>query len=287
MDKISVLINPSKDKGGEILRVVLGKLEDAFSDCEISVVYNCEDIAESIEKDIDLLIVLGGDGTLIGASRRLNGYINCPIFGINIGNLGFLTSADIEDLDKVILDLKKGDYFIQERMMLEGTVINEGVKKKNVALNDFVIARGTLSRMSKFTIYVDDKEFTSIKGDGIIISSPTGSSAYSFSAGGPLIYPTLDVILLTPICPHTKNMQTMVLEGKSNIKIISESYEEEVYLSIDGQKAVKLDKKDVVEISKAQNSCKILLLNDYDYFKVIRTKLFNSNIDCEGDYNEI
>jgi NAD+ kinase len=141
--------------------------------------------------------------------------------------------------------------------------------------------------MSKFTIYVDDKEFTSIKGDGIIISSPTGSSAYSFSAGGPLIYPTLDVILLTPICPHTKNMQTMVLEGKSNIKIISESYEEEVYLSIDGQKAVKLDKKDVVEISKAQNSCKILLLNDYDYFKVIRTKLFNSNIDCEGDYNEI
>ncbi len=208
MDKISVLINPSKDKGGEILRVVLGKLEDAFTNCEISVVYNCENIAESIEKNIDLLIVLGGDGTLIGASRRLNGHINCPIFGINIGNLGFLTSADIEDLDKVILDLKKGDYFIQERMMLEGTVINEGVKKKNVALNDFVIARGTLSRMSKFTIYVDDKEFTSIKGDGIIISSPTGSSAYSFSAGGPLIYPTLDVILLTPICPHTKNMQT-------------------------------------------------------------------------------
>lgn len=287
MDKISILINPTKDKGGEILRFVLGKLQDAFSSCEISVVYNCEDIAQSIEKNIDLLIVLGGDGTLIGASRRLNGYINCPILGINIGNLGFLTSADIEDLDKVILSLKTGDYFIQERMMLEGTVINGATKEKKVALNDFVIARGTLSRMSKFTVYVDDKEFTSIKGDGIIISSPTGSSAYSFSAGGPLIYPTLDVILLTPICPHTKNMQTMVLEGKSKIKIISESYEEEVYLSIDGQKAVKLDKKDIVEISKAQNSCKILLLSDYDYFKVIRTKLFNSNIDCEGDYDEI
>lgn len=287
MDKIGIIINPSKDKDGKILELVLQKLKGSFPNTKISVSYNCEDIIKSVEKDINLLIVLGGDGTLIGASRRLNGFINCPILGINIGNLGFLTSADITELDKVMINLKDGNYFIQERMMLQGEVIGTQSSERKIALNDLVIARGTLSRMSKFTIYVDNKEFTSIKGDGVIISSPTGSSAYSFSAGGPLIYPTLDVILLTPICPHTKNMQTMVLEGKSTITIVSESYEEEVYLSIDGQKAIRLDREHKVNISKADHSCKLLLFDDYDYFKLLKTKLLNSNVDCEGDYDEI
>lgn len=287
MNNIAILINPSKDRAGEILKYVLKKFTNGFPDTKISVVYNCEDIKNSIDKDIDLLIVLGGDGTLIGASRRLNGHIDAPILGINIGNLGFLTSAEINDMDNVIVKLKKKDYFIQERMMLEGEIIyKEGITKK-VALNDFVIARGTLSRMSKFTIYVDGKEFTSIKGDGIIIASPTGSSAYSFSAGGPLIYPTVDVILLTPICPHTKNMQTMVFESKSEIKIKSESYDEVLYLSVDGQEAVKLEEEHLVSISKAKNSCRILLFNDYDYFKVLKTKLLNSNIERGGNSDEI
>ncbi|MEQ8153578.1 MAG: NAD(+)/NADH kinase [Clostridiaceae bacterium] len=287
MKKIGVIINPSKDKNGKILSQVVTKLNNAFENSLLQVAYNSENLMEKLDGDIDLLVVLGGDGTLIGAARRLNGYINCPIIGINIGNLGFLTSADITELDSIIDKLKKKDYFIQERIMLKGKILKDGEEFTRIALNDLVIARGTLSRMARFTIFVDGAEFTSFKGDGIIVASPTGSSAYSFSAGGPLIFPTLDLILLTPICPHTKNMHPIILESNSEITILSESYDEEIFLSIDGQKAIKLEKEQIVKVKKAPSNCRLLLFNDYDYFKVLKTKLLNTNNYYEGDSDEI
>ncbi|WP_238882781.1 NAD(+)/NADH kinase [Clostridium sp. YIM B02551] len=287
MKKIGVIINPSKDKDGKILDEVVTKLNKAYENSQVQVAYNSENLLDKLDEDLDLLVVLGGDGTLIGASRRLNGYIKCPVIGINIGNLGFLTSADITDLDNIIDKLKKEDYFIQDRIMLQGSLLKDGEEFTRIALNDLVIARGTLSRMGKFTIFVDGVEFTSFKGDGIIVASPTGSSAYSFSAGGPLIFPTLDIILLTPICPHTKNMHPIILKSSSEITILSESYDEEIYLSIDGQKAIKLDKEQQVKIKKSDSNCKVLLFNDYDYFKLLKTKLLNTNNYCEGDNDEI
>ena len=210
MKHIGIAINNSKDLEGNILNLVVKKLKDAFKDIKIDIFNTYEINVSDISKDMEILIVLGGDGTLLGVSRKISSKLDIPLLGINIGNLGFLSSVDISDIDKAIFKLKNNLFKVEERMLLKCS-INNIKNDDQIALNDIVIARGTLSRMTKFDIYVDDKYYSSFKGDGLIIATPTGSTAYSFSAGGPFIYPDLDVILITPICPHTKSMQTMVL----------------------------------------------------------------------------
>ena len=145
------------------------------------------------------------------------------------------------------------------------------------ALNDIVLSRGTLSRMVRFEIFVDGKLYSTFKGDGLIIATPTGSTAYSFSAGGPFIYPNLDLITLTPICPHIKSMPTMVVNGNSVIEVIPENGEEEIYLTVDGQKATKIEQRQKIRISRATKHVSVVLFNDYDYFSVLRTKILNSS----------
>ena len=150
-------------------------------------------------------------------------------------------------------------------------------KEPIIALNDVVVARGTLSRMVKFEIFIDGKAYSTFKGDGLIISTPTGSTAYSFSAGGPFLYPNLDLIALTPICPHTKSMQPMIISGDSTVEIIPENGEEEIYLTIDGQKATKINQRENIKVSRAEKHVQVLLFDDYDYFKVLRTKILNNS----------
>ncbi len=229
------------------------------------------------------------------------------MFGINIGNLGFLSSIEISDIDTALTKLKNNEYEIQERMMLEcagefknivecGLIckkelknikgcadIDDFKKEKLNAFNDVVLARGTLSRMVKFKIYVDGKLYSSFKGDGLIVATPTGSTAYSFSAGGPFIYPDLELITITPICPHTKSMQTIVLKGDSIIEIYAENEEEKIYLTVDGQKAMEVNQKSCVKIYKKQKNVKLLLFDDYDYFKVLRNKILNNSKECDGE----
>ncbi|NRY04827.1 NAD+ kinase [Clostridium beijerinckii] len=218
MNNIGIAINPSKDVDNRILNMVVKKFKEKFNLKNIEV-FNSFDIEEQNLADIDLLIVLGGDGTLLGIARSLNDSFNSPILGINIGNLGFLSSVDISDIDIALEKLKDGKYKFVDRMMLNCKVESDENKEELKALNDVVLARGTLSRMVKFTIFVDGKIYSTFKGDGLIIATPTGSTAYSFSAGGPFIYPDLELITITPICPHTKSMQTIVLKGDSVIDI--------------------------------------------------------------------
>lgn len=272
MKRIGIAINPDKDTDGSILKEVKKKFTKAFRDSEI-IIINSYEIRNLEKLMLEILVVLGGDGTLLGVAREVSYYYSIPIVGINIGNLGFLSSTELENLDTSINKLKEKKYIIENRMMLEGTV--KGLEKEDIrALNDIVLAKGTLARMAKFNIYVDDKFYASFKGDGLIVSTPTGSTAYSFSAGGPFIYPDLNVIILTPICPHTKSMQTMVLNGDMTITIEICSYEN-AYLTTDGQKVYKMENKSIIKINRAKRFAKFIQFDDYDYFNVLRTKILN------------
>ena len=282
MKNIGIAINPSKDKDGTILNMVIDKFNDKFN-LENIHIFNCFDIDKQEISNIDLLVVLGGDGTLLGIARNLKEDFKGAILGINIGNLGFLSSVDILDIDKALIKLEKGSYRIVDRMLLSAHIRCGSKVEKFKALNDIVLSRGTLSRMVKFKIYVDGKMYSTFKGDGLIIATPTGSTAYSFSAGGPFIYPDLELITITPICPHTKSMQTIVLKGDSIIEIYAENGEEKIFLTVDGQKAIEVNQKYSVKISKYKKKVKLLLFDDYDYFKVLRSKILNNSKECDGD----
>lgn len=282
MNNIGIAINPSKDKDDKILNMVVKKFRDEFNVNDVAV-FNSFDIEKQDLSGIDLLVVLGGDGTLLGIARSLNKSFNSPILGINIGNLGFLSSVDISDIDIALKKLKGGKYKIVDRMMLNCKVESPTNNEELKALNDVVLARGTLSRMVKFTIFVDGKIYSTFKGDGLIIATPTGSTAYSFSAGGPFIYPDLELITITPICPHTKSMQTIVLKGDSLIEIYADHEEEKIYLTVDGQKAIKIDHETSVKLSKNKKNVKLLVFDDYDYFKVLRSKILNNSKECDGE----
>ena len=282
MNNIGIAINPSKDKDNKILHMVIKKFRDKFNFKDISV-FSSFDIEKQDLKDIDLLVVLGGDGTLLGIARSLNESFDAPILGINIGNLGFLSSVDISDIDNALEKLEEGKYKIVDRMMLSCNVEPNEENEELKALNDVVLARGTLSRMVRFKIFVDGKIYSTFKGDGLIIATPTGSTAYSFSAGGPFVYPDLELITITPICPHTKSMQTIVLKGDSIIEICADHEEEKIYLTVDGQKAIKLNHETSVKVSKNKKSVKLLLFDDYDYFKVLRSKILNNSKECDGE----
>ena len=282
MKRIGFAINSSKDKDNKILDMVIKKFRDRFK-LEDIFVFNAYDMEIQNLTSVDLLIVLGGDGTLLGIARALNETFHSPILGINIGNLGFLTSIDISDIDVALDKIEEGKYNIAERMMLNCRVESQEHKEDIRALNDVVIARGTLSRMVKFTIYVDGKIYSTFKGDGLIIATPTGSTAYSFSAGGPFIYPDLELISITPICPHTKSMQTIILNGNSVIEVCADHEDENIYLTVDGQKSIKVDGDTSIKLSKNNKNVKLLLFDDYDYFKVLRSKVLNNSKECDGD----
>lgn len=276
MKNIVIALNPSKDKEGKILSLVVEKITNVFKECKITILNSYEISKYKFENDLDLLIVLGGDGTLLGIARDINGKYDVPILGINIGNLGFLSSIEIQDLDEALNKIKNGQYTIQNRILLECKVHNEDEDVNSKALNDVVIARGTLSRMAKFQVYIDKKLYYTFKGDGLIVSTPTGSTAYSFSAGGPFVYPDIEVIILTPICPHTRGMQPIVLKSNSEILIKAENYNGEIYLTFDGQEARKINDNTSIIINKAKDVAKILLFDDYDYFNVLRKKILDN-----------
>ncbi|EKQ58219.1 MULTISPECIES: NAD(+)/NADH kinase [unclassified Clostridium] len=282
MKNIGFAINSSKDKDNKIINMVIKKFREKF-DLEEIFVFSSFDAEIQDLKDVDLLVVLGGDGTLLGVARSLNESFRGSILGINIGNLGFLSSIDISDIDVALNKLEAGNYKIVDRMMLNCKVEAQKNIEELKALNDVVLARGTLSRMVKFTIFVDGKIYSTFRGDGLIIATPTGSTAYSFSAGGPFIYPDLELITITPICPHTKSMQTIVLNGNSTIEVHADQEEEKIYLTVDGQKAIRVNHDMSVKLSKNNSSLKLLLFDDYDYFKVLRSKILNNSKECDGE----
>ncbi|MDO4534828.1 MAG: NAD(+)/NADH kinase [Clostridium perfringens] len=275
MENIGIIINKIKDKDGTILEHVETLVKKILKPKNIIIIDHFLDNANESYKTIDLLIVLGGDGTLLGVARRFSKSIDAPILGVNIGNLGFLSSIEINELECALQSIKNETYKVEERLMLDCSI--EGLQEDIVrVLNDVVIARGTLSRIAEYKIYINNDFYTSFKGDGIIVSTPVGSTAYSLSAGGPLITPDLEIIAIVPVCAHTASAKPIIIGGNSNISIIPDFDDEEIFITLDGQKSFKLDKENIVNIKKCNDSFKVIVFNKNNYFNMLRKKIFRT-----------
>ncbi len=221
---------------------------------------------------IDLLIVLGGDGTLLSAARVLEGG-NIPILGVNLGGLGFLTEITLEELYPVLGQILEGRMEIEKRMKLSATVLRRGEKVgKYSVLNDVVINKSVLARIINLRNSINGAYVTTYRGDGVIISTPTGSTAYSLAAGGPIVYPSMDSILITPICPHTLTNRPLLISDRDMVAITLESEEAGVHLTLDGQIGFDLYPYDQVVVTKGEDYVFFIKSPFKDYFQILRTK---------------
>jgi len=227
---------------------------------------------DELAANVDVLGVFGGDGTLLYAAR-LVGLKGIPIMGINLGSLGFLTKFKIEEMHTAFEDLFSGKYQTQERMSLNVEVLKVGeTAAQYLALNDAVINKGALARIIDLEVSVNDQPMLLTRADGLIISTPTGSTAYSLAAGGPILYPTLDAILIAPICPHTLTNRPIVLPNSEEIKIRL-IRGNDVMLTVDGQVGMPLQEQDCLKISCAKSSVRLVLPSDSTFFDLLREKL--------------
>jgi NAD+ kinase len=229
--------------------------------------------SSEIARDAELMVVLGGDGTLIAAAR-LVGEREVPILGVNLGSLGFLTEITLDELYPSVERCLAGDFEVSERMMLLASVERGGKQVElHRVLNDVVINKGALARIVDMETSVNGQYLTTFKADGLIVSTPTGSTGYSLSANGPIIHPALASISITPICPHTLTNRPLVVAADARISIKLDSMDEAVFLTLDGQVGVKLVCGDVVQIAKAGHATRLVQSRSKDYFEVLRTKL--------------
>ncbi len=222
---------------------------------------------------VDCIVVLGGDGTLISVARKV-GNLGVPILGVNLGSLGFLTEITLDDLYDELQRVINDDFEISDRIMLQAAVEREGERiAEYQVLNDVVINKGALARIIDMEVWVDDSYLTTFKADGLIVSSPTGSTAYNLAAGGPIIYPGLRCLVITPICPHMLTNRPIIVSDESLIRIIMRFNEERVFFTADGQVGMAMQAQDVVEICKAEQCTHLIRSAKKEYFEVLRTKL--------------
>ncbi len=226
-----------------------------------------------LPKKVDLILVLGGDGTLLNIARYAAPH-NVPILAVNLGSLGFITEIKIEEVFQALDEALKENYSIEKRMMLQGSVIRQNkTVQKYLALNDIVISKEIISRIIHIETYIDMKYVTTYHADGLIISSPTGSTAYSLSAGGPIVHPCMDALVLSPICPHTLTNRPLIVPPEDRIDLIIKAIEQNVVLTIDGQIIFHLIPGDKVRISRARPRLKLIVPGNRNYYEVLRNKL--------------
>lgn len=222
---------------------------------------------------VDVILVLGGDGTFLGMARLACKH-GTPMLGINLGGLGFLTEVTVDELYPMMERIIKGDYDVEERQMLLTTIHRE----KNTigtyeVLNDVVINKGAVARIIDLGIYIDDSHVTTYRADGIILSTPTGSTAYSLSAGGPIVHPRIPVTIITPICPHTLTNRPLVVSSDMKVEIKVTTQEPDTYLTLDGQIGIRLNTEDIIEVQRTDTSVKLIKSPYRDFFTILKTKL--------------
>jgi len=221
----------------------------------------------------ELLMVLGGDGTLIRAAQ-MAAPLRIPVLGINTGHLGFLTEIENNEVLANLEQVLAGEYQIEERLMLLATVERKGHRVLSVtALNDAVVSKGPRARLVHLDVAVGSTSVARYRADGVIVATPTGSTAYSLSAGGPIVGPTVDVLLVTPICPHTMNSRAMVVAGSEVVTITVVTSPGEVGLSADGSDPFPLGRGDVVRVSRAPFMARLVRRRGYRFYEVLRQKL--------------
>lgn len=221
----------------------------------------------------DMVLVLGGDGTMLNAARLVEER-EVPILGVNMGGLGFLTEVTVDHLYTSLEKVFAGDYFVEDRLMLRATIDRHGehVAQSSV-LNDVVVSKGTLARMIEVQISMNGQFVKSLRGDGLIVSSPTGSTAYSLSAGGPIVNPAVRALLLTPICPHTLSHRPLIVESTTVVEVTLASQEDGAMATFDGQVGVALTHGDTVAIQASEHRTRLIRFPDRSYYEVLRKKL--------------
>ena len=221
----------------------------------------------------DVLLVLGGDGTMLNAAR-LAGERSIPILGVNMGGLGFLTEVRLENLYPSLERVFANDFVLDERLMLKTHVHRHGeTVAQGVVLNDVVISKGTLARMIELKISILGRFVTNLRGDGLIVSSPTGSTAYSLSAGGPIVNPAVHSLMLTPVCPHTLTHRPLIVPGNAEIEVTFTSKDDGAMATLDGQVGVAISQGDTVEIKISEHRTRLIRFPETQYYEVLREKL--------------
>jgi len=221
----------------------------------------------------DLLIAFGGDGTILHLARTVALH-SVPVLGVNLGSLGFMSELEVNELDR-LRDLAEGRFTVESRMMLDASVLREGRQVySNIALNDAVISKGSIARVVRLDIFTEEGRLTRVGGDGIIVSTPTGSTGYSMAAGGPIVEPTAKNLLLTPICPHSTRSSSYVLSPDHVITVeAADANRKFVYLSVDGGKAFSLKNGDQVRVSTSKYTTKLVRLSKKSFCEILDKKM--------------
>jgi NAD+ kinase len=283
MKKIGVITNREKDENLKYTKILveciieLGGTVNIVSDVAKDIGIVSSDLDEiSVLNNSDMIVCLGGDGTFLKAAREIYDK-NIPMLGINLGNLGFLTEIEKGEIRHAVECIIQDKYNIEERMMLEA-IISDGqnIIATDYALNDVVIARGILARILHLKTYVNNAYVDTFPGDGLIISSPTGSTAYSLAAGGPIVEPDVEMIIVNPICPHILYARSYVTTGNGVVKVVvNEDYCHVAAVTVDGQKGYEIKGGYVIEIKKAPYTVKLVRVKSRNFFHVLRTKIYD------------
>jgi NAD+ kinase len=233
---------------------------------------------ETLEHDdlaasVDMIVVLGGDGTMIATARLLDNR-DVPVVGVNYGNLGYLTEVRVEEMTDALAAILEGDYHLDRRLMLAAE-LHRGAERllRNRVLNDVVISKSALARIIEIETWFNGQFVNCFRADGLIVSTPTGSTAYNLSAGGPVVYPSMNAIVITPICPHTLSNRPLVVPDDAEIELVLKTPQEEVALTLDGQVGYRMEMGDRIIISKSRTTFNLMQPVNRNYFEVLRGKL--------------
>ena len=277
--KIGIISKPRKSDAGPILSDLIRWLKskgiEPLMDQETAglIDFDSSHTRPDIALLSDFIIVLGGDGTLISVARLIGGR-GTPILGVNLGSLGFLTEVTLDEMYPLLEKILSGDMSLDERWTLDVSVQREDKElAKFTVLNDVVINKGALARMILMETVIDGRYLNTYRADGMIISTPTGSTAYSLSAGGPIINPKVGAIIISPICPHTITNRPIVVREDVMIEVTLRSENEDVNVTLDGQEGYPLQYLDKVVVKKSANTIRLITSPDKDYYEVLRQKL--------------
>lgn len=278
MKRIAVIVNLNKPEAVEVSRDVIKWLTErgieVYLDNKLGGILNWSKNYPSNELSglVELIAVLGGDGTML-YTARLVGDKKIPILGVNLGGLGFLTAITTEEIYPVLERVIRDDFETEERMMLDIEIHREGGKAlKHTVLND-VVVKGQLTRLTNIGIRINKEDVITYRADGLIVSTPTGSTGYSLSAGGPILYPTIHSIIVAPICPFTLTNRPVVIPDWMTVEILLEVDQDNILLTMDGQVDVPLKGGDVVEVKRAEKSIYLVKCPGKSYFDILRERL--------------